>query len=231
MLDFSRFRVITFDCYGTLIDWESGILGALRPILFAHHAQMDDSEILRLYGEFEAEAEAGEYRSYREVLRDVVTRFGRRLNFEPTSPEQDSLPESIKNWEPFADSTSALRQLKSTLQVGIISNVDDDLFAATERKLQTDFDFVITAGQAGAYKPSLKIFELAQKKLDVNRSEWVHAGQSVYHDVIPAQSLGLATVWVNRPSLRPNIGAVRHGDAQPDATVTSLADLARLVAI
>jgi 2-haloacid dehalogenase len=231
MLDFSRFRVITFDCYGTLIDWESGILGALRPILFAHHAQMDDSEILRLYGEFEAEAEAGEYRSYREVLRDVVTRFGRRLNFEPTSPEQDSLPESMKNWEPFADSIPALRQLKSALQVGIISNVDDDLFAATERKLQTDFDFVITAGQAGAYKPSLKIFELAQKKLDVNRSEWVHAGQSVYHDVIPAQSLGLATVWVNRSSLRPNIGAVRHGDAQPDATVTSLADLARLVAI
>jgi 2-haloacid dehalogenase len=230
MLDSSRFRVITFDCYGTLIDWESGILGALRPILSAHRAQIEDSEVLRLYGEFEADAEAGEYRSYREVLRDVVKRFGRRFNFDLTSAEQESLPESMKNWQPFSDSVAALRQLKSKLQVGIISNVDDDLFAASQRKLQTDFDFIITAGQTRAYKPSLKIFESAENKLGVSRSQWLHAGQSIYHDVVPAQSLGLATVWVNRPSMRPNIGAVRQGAAQPNVTLTSLAELASLIA-
>jgi 2-haloacid dehalogenase len=230
MLDFSRFRVITFDCYGTLIDWESGILGVLRPMLFAHHAQLDDAEVLRLYGEFEAEAEAGEYLSYRDVLRQVVFRFGTKLSFDPTTAEQDSLPDSIKSWQPFSDSVAALRQLKAKLQVGIISNIDDDLFAASQRKLQTDFDCVITAAQAHAYKPSLKIFELAEKKLGVKRSEWIHAGQSIYHDVVPAKSLGLATVRVNRPSLRPNIGAVKQGSAQPHMQVHSLAELTGLIA-
>ena len=225
MLDFSRFRVVTFDCYGTLIDWESGILGALRPILSAHQAQVDDSEILRLYGEFEADTQAGEYRSYRKVLRDVVVRLG----FDPTAAEQDSLPESMKNWQLFPDSVAGLQKLKTKLQVGIISNVDDDLFAASQRKLQVDFDFVITAAQARAYKPSLKIFGLAEKKLGIGRSQWLHAGQSVYHDVIPAKSLGLATVWVNRPSLRPNVGAVRQASAQPDVKVTSLDELAKLI--
>jgi 2-haloacid dehalogenase len=229
MLDFSRFRVVTFDCYGTLIEWESGILGALRPILSAHQAQVDDSEILRLYGEFEADAQAGEYRSYRKVLRDVVVRLGKRLGFDPTAAEQDSLPESMKNWQLFPDSVAGLQKLKTKLQVGIISNVDDDLFAASQRKLQVDFDFVITAAQARAYKPSLKIFGLAEKKLGIGRSQWLHAGQSVYHDVIPAKSLGLATVWVNRPSLRPNVGAVRQASAQPDVKVTSLDELAKLI--
>lgn len=228
MLDFSQFRVITFDCYGTLIDWESGILGALRPILDSHGVQLDDSEILRLYGEFEVEAESGEYLPYREVLREVVRGFGKCMKFPPTAAELDSLPNSLASWEPFNDSVAALRKLKSKPQVGIISNIDDDMFMASAPKLGMDFDYVTTAGQARAYKPSLKIFELAERKLGVKRSQWLHAGQSIYHDVIPAKSLGLATVWVNRPSRRPGIGAVRRAAAQPDLEVHSLAELARL---
>lgn len=228
MLDFSRFRVITFDCYGTLINWESGILSALRPILAAHNAHLDDAEILRLYGELEAEAEAGVYRPYREVLRDVVRGFGERLGFHTKPAERHSLSESIHTWEPFPDTIAALKRLQSKLRLGIISNIDDDLFAATARKLQTNFDVVITAGQAGAYKPSMKIFEMAEKKLGVKRSEWLHAGQSIYHDVVPAKSLGIATVWVNRPSARPNIGAVRQASAQPDLEVHSLGELAEI---
>ena len=229
MLDFSRFRVVTFDCYGTLINWEAGILGALRPIFAAHGVQIDDAEILRLYGEFELEAQTGEYRSYREVLRSVVARFAQHFGFEADTAEQNSLPDSMQTWQPFPDSVAGLQRLKTKLKIGIISNVDDDLFAASRRKLQTDFDFVITAGQARAYKPSLKIFELAEKKLGVKRSEWLHAGQSIHHDVVPAQSLGLATVWVNRPSARPNVGAVRQASAKPDIQVHSLAELATLI--
>lgn len=228
MLDFSQFRVITFDCYGTLIDWESGILGALRPILSTHGVQLDDSEVLRLYGEFEVEAEAGKYLPYREVLREVVRGFGKRMGFQPTAAEQDALPDSLANWEPFPDTVAALRVLKSKLQVGIISNIDDAMFATSRPKLGIDFDYVTTAGQARAYKPSLKIFALAEARLGVKRSEWLHAGQSIYHDVVPAKSLGLATVWVNRPSRRPNIGAVRQASAQPDVEVHSLEELARL---
>lgn len=229
MLEFSRFRVITFDCYGTLIDWETGILGALRPILTAHHAHLDDAEVLRLYGELEANAEAGEYRSYRDVLREVVSALGQRLGFQATAAEQKSLPDSIAQWQPFPDTVAALQQIQSRLRIGIISNIDDDLFGATERKLRTNFDFVITASQARAYKPSLRIFELAETRLGPNRGEWLHAGQSIYHDIVPAKSLGIATVWVNRPSLRPNIGAVKQASGQPDVEVHSLVELARLI--
>jgi 2-haloacid dehalogenase len=228
MLDFSQFRVITFDCYGTIIDWESGILGALHPILARHNINLDDAEILRLYGEFELEAEAGEYLPYRDVLREVMRGFGKQLGFEPTAAEQNALPDSLASWEPFPDSVAALHALKSKLQVGIISNIDDAMFATTQPKLGLDFDHITTAGQAQAYKPSLKIFELSERKLGVKRSQWLHAGQSIYHDVIPAKTLGLATFWVNRPSRRPGVGAVRQAAAHPDLEVHSLSELAQL---
>ena len=228
MSNFPRFRIITFDCYGTLINWEPGILRSLRPILTAHGAHLSDAEILRLYGELESEAEAGEYRSYREVLREVVRQFGERLGFRTTPTEQDSLPESMQKWKPFPDTLVALACLKSKLQVGIISNVDDDLFAATARKLKTDFDVVVTAAQARAYKPAKEIFALAEKKIGVPREQWLHAGQSTYHDIIPARALGIATAWVNRPSVRPNIGAARKATSKPDFEVHSLAELAEM---
>src|SRR5260370_27618091 len=99
-LDFSRFQAITFDCYGTLIDWETGILGAIRPILLSHGAELSDPEILRLYSELEAEAESSYYQPYREILRDVVRGFGNRLGFHATDVEQQSLPISLANWKP-----------------------------------------------------------------------------------------------------------------------------------
>jgi 2-haloacid dehalogenase len=219
-------KTLSFDCYGTLIDWESGILGALQPILARHGLQLDDSEILRLYGEFELEAEVGNYIPYREVLREVVAAFGKEFGFQPTTAEQNALPDSLANWQPFPDTVAALRKIKSKLQVGIISNVDGAMFATSQPKLGIDFDYVTTAGQARAYKPSLKIFEMAENKMRIQRHEWLHAGQSIYHDVIPAKSLGLATVWVNRPSRRPGVGAVRQAAAQPDVEVHSLAELA-----
>ena len=226
--DFSSIRVITFDCYGTLIDWETGIFSALRPILLAHGIQLGDSEILELYGELEVAAEAGDFRPYREVLRSVVRGFGERLGFNPSAVEQDSLPNSLANWRPFPDTVAALHQLHTKFQLAIISNVDDDLFALTAPRLQTKFDFVITAGHARAYKPSPKIFELAKGRIDVPASQWLHAGQSVYHDVIPAQALGLKTVWVNRVSPRPG-GAVKLASGKPDVEVRTVQELANLL--
>jgi 2-haloacid dehalogenase len=227
-LDFSRFRAITFDCYGTLIDWETGLMGAIRPILLAHGAEVSDPEVLRLYGELEAEAESSHYQPYCQILRDVVRGFGDHLGFRATDEEQQSLPDSLANWKPFPDTVAALRQLKTRFKLGIISNVDDDLFAATAHHLEIDFDYVTTAGQARAYKPSLEIFRLAQKKMGVTSEHWLHAGQSIHHDVIPAKSLSVATVWVNRPSPRPGAGAAKGASATPDVEVHSLAELAQL---
>jgi 2-haloacid dehalogenase len=226
MLDFNRFEILTFDCYGTLIDWEAGLLAALHRILSAHGKKVDDATLLELYGNFELLSEQGQFRPYREVLQSVVRQFGEQLGFAPSAKEIRSLPDSLGGWKPWPDTVAALRQLKSRYRLAIISNVDDDLFARTRPQLEVAFDDVITAQQAQAYKPSMRIFELALTRIQTPAHRILHVGQSVYHDVIPAQTLGLATVWVNRPSARAGAGAVKAAHAEPDLTVSSLAELA-----
>ena len=226
MLEFTRFEILTFDCYGTLVDWEAGILSALRRILSAHDKKADDATLLKLYGDFEQRSEEGPFRSYREVLESVVRRFGTELGFTPSAEQALSLPDSLPTWKPWPDTVAALRRLKTRFRLAILSNVDDDLFAATRPQLGVEFDEVITAQQAQAYKPSRKLFELALRRINAPAHRVLHVGQSIYHDVIPAQALGLATVWVNRPSARPGVGAVKAAEARADLIVTSLAELA-----
>jgi len=229
-MDFSRFTTISFDCYGTLIDWEAGMLPVLRALLQGHNRSLTDSAILELYGEFEAEGESGSYQSYREVLQSVVRAFGERLAFDPSPSEIASLPDSVATWPPFADTIAGLQQLKTRYKLAIISNIDNDLFAETNKLLGVEFDTVITAEQARSYKPSLNNFELALRRLDIDRQQLLHAAQSIYHDVVPANSLGIRTVWVNRKSARPGIGAVRAATGKPDLEVPDLATLAKLAA-
>jgi 2-haloacid dehalogenase len=229
MLDFSRFECLTFDCYGTLIDWESGILRALRPILQEHGVELPDDEILELYGELEAEAEQGEYRRYREVLESVVRGLRKHFGFTPSWAEISSLPNSLKEWAPFPDTVPALQQLKSRYQLAIISNVDDDLFRFTARNLEVPFDHVITAEQARSYKPSTNNFKLAMERIGLPPSKILHVAQSLYHDVVPAKSLGLATVWVNRRAGKPGAGATKAAEATPDLEVQDLANLVSLI--
>jgi len=225
MLDFTRYEILTFDCYGTLINWEAGLLPALHRILAAHKKQIEDASLLKLYGDFEQRAEAN-YQLYKEVLASVVRQLGDELKFTPTKEQVRSLAESLPTWKPWPDTVAALRQLKSRFRLAILSNIDDDLFAATRPQLGVDFDEVITAQQAQAYKPSLKIFELALNRIHAPAHRVLHVAQSIYHDVVPAQALGLATVWVNRPSARPGVGAVKSASATPDLTVASLQELA-----
>jgi 2-haloacid dehalogenase len=158
----------------------------------------------------------------------VVLGFGQRFGFEPSNTEVRSLPESLANWTPFSDTVAALRQLKTRYRLAIISNIDDGLFAHSAPKLEVPFDFLITAQQARAYKPSLEIFQLAEETIRVPRSNWLHVGQSIYHDVIPAKSLGIASVWVNRSSSRPNAGAAKAANGEPDLEVPDLQTLAQL---
>jgi 2-haloacid dehalogenase len=222
-LSFERFRAITFDCYGTLIDWESGLLDAIRPILRAHGADLNDTQILQLYSELEPKAQ-NPYRRYRNVLANIVRAFGENLGFSLSAEEADLLPESLKNWLPFPDTNAALAKLKSKFKLGIISNTDDALFAATARHFDVGFDEVITAEQAGAYKPSPAPFKLALQRLGLPHDQVLHAGQSVFHDVLPAQSLGLATVLVERRGF----GATRPTEGEPDLRVPDLQTFAAL---
>lgn len=231
MLNFSQFSVLTFDCYGTMIDWESGIFSALRPILRTHHKELSDIALLELYAELELEAEQREYQAYRDILQSVVRGLGERLGFKPTDAEVRSLPDSIANWQPFPDTVAALRKLKNRYKLAVISNIDDDLFALSAPKLGVKFDEVITAQQARCYKPCKRIFEIARERIGAEKEKWLHAGQSVYHDVIPAKALGIATVWVKRPSPRVGAGATKAATAKPDVEVASLAALADLIGI
>lgn len=226
MLDFSRFEILTFDCYGTLIDWETGILASMQRILSAHGKRVDDAALLERYGEFEAQAESGAFQAYRNVLASVVRQFGDEFKFNPSAEEERALAASLPSWKPWPDTVAALEQLKTRFRLAILSNVDDDLFAGTRPQLKVEFDEVITAGQAHAYKPSVKIFELALDRIKTPAERVLHVGQSVYHDVVPAQKLGMATVWVNRPSRRAGVGAVKSATAQPDLTVSNLEQLA-----
>jgi len=225
-MDFSLFTTISFDCYGTLIDWESGILPVLRTVLANHGQSLPDAAILELYGEFEAEAESGPYQSYRDVLQSVVRAFADRFHFQATSAEIRSLHESLHAWPPFPDTVPALRELQKRYKLVVISNIDDDLFAETRKHLDVEFDGVITAERARSYKPSLNNFQMALRTLALSPDRLLHAAQSIYHDVSPARSLGISTVWVNRKSARPGIGAVRASAGRPDREVPDLASLA-----
>lgn len=229
MLDFQRFEALSFDCYGTLIDWESGILGALQPILKDHGLALRDEEVLELYAKIEAQAEQREPRpKYREVLQEVVRQLGARLDFIPNPVELDSLAESLPNWRPFPDTVGALRTLRRRFKLAIISNVDDDLFASSARQLGVEFNWVITAEQAGSYKPALEIFEFALEKIGLPKERILHVAQSIYHDIIPAKRLGLATVLVNRSRGREGFGATPKAHGRPDLVVP---DLRRLISL
>lgn len=228
-------RLITFDCYGTLIDWENGILAALRPllsrnVLSGNDHRVTDTQILELYGEIEAELESGPYLRYRQVLAQVARELGHRLGIEISAEQGSAFAESLTRWKPFSDTIDALQALGKHFRLGIISNVDDDLFAETRKKLApVEFDVVVTAQQMQAYKPALKNFEEAIRRGGLSKDQVLHAGQSLYHDVAPANALGIRNVWVNRPSVRPGSGAARPGTATPTYEVSNMAELNALL--
>lgn len=228
MTDFNQYKALTFDCYGTLIDWENGILGVLKPLLIAHNTNLDDDQIIELFAEFEAELENGDYIKYREVLKRVVQKFGERFSFAPTADELNSLADSIQHWLPFPDTVEALRVLKQNFKLVIISNVDDDLFAFSAKHLEIKFDQIITAEQAKSYKPSLNNFRLAIERIDLPLDQILHVAASVYHDIVTAKSLGLSTVWVNRRAVQKAVSPTKSAISQPDLEVPDLKTLAAL---
>ena len=231
MINFQEFKVLTFDCYGTLIDWESGILKALKTILSNHNVNISNQEILELFAQRESIQEAGEYLKYREVLKKVVQDFGEKLNFTPTDSELNQLAESIQSWEPFPDTVEALKILKKRYKLAVISNVDDGLFADTARKLEVEFDWIITAEQVKSYKPALQNFEVAIQRIGISPGQILHVAQSVYHDIVPAKSLGIAAVWVNRRKEKEGCGATLPASGTPDLEVPDLKTLVTLMGV
>lgn len=226
MLDLNAYKVLSFDCYGTLIDWESGILAALKPLLFRHSISARDGELLRMYGELEREGQGHRpFLSYRQVLSRIVTGVGERLGFRPEADELGMLADSMKDWPPFDDTIPALNFLKERYKLAIISNVDRDLFETSASQLGIKFDWVVTSEEVGEYKPSLRNFRVALSRIGVAKEDVLHVAQSLFHDVEPARAMGLATVWMNRAGAR----STPLRDVRPDLEVGDLGELVGLM--
>jgi 2-haloacid dehalogenase len=224
-IDYGRFDAITFDCYGTLIDWEAGLLTAFRPILAARGLSVDDS-ILERYARHEAAAEAGPYRRYRDVLAAGLRGVAGELHIEPTADEIEAFAGSVVDWPAFPDSPGALARLHERFRLGVITNCDDDLFAASQERLGVAFDWVVTAQQVGAYKPAEANFHAAFERLGLPRERILHTAQSLFHDHVPAKRLGLSTVWIDRRHDRAGSGATPPAEASPDAVFPDMASFA-----
>ncbi len=222
------FEWLTFDCYGTLIDWEEGILKAIEPFLTRAGLSFDPQEILSLYGRLESEAEK-EWRPYRQVLQEVGKALAKHLGFELLPGEEDFLVKSLPFWRPFPEVNAVLSALREQgLSLAIISNIDQDLIAATLKHFTVSFQAVITAEEARCYKPGRAIFEMALRRLGVPKEKILHVGQSLFHDIAPGKKLGLRTVWVRRPGRDP-YGATPPAEARPDWTIPSLEGLLKLL--
>ena len=194
-----EFEFVTFDCYGTLIDWETGIGGAFKQALEGTGlSRTQEAELFELYQEEEKKIEGRmPYRKYRDVLSLAASEAARRLG--RTIPEKLSeiLAEQLPSWTPFPDTNPALEKLSAEHTLGILSNVDDDLLAGTLQHFTVPFDLVVTAQRVRSYKPGLEHFEEARRIIGADRG-WLHVAASLYHDIEPATRLGIDTVWVNR---------------------------------
>lgn len=218
------FEYITFDCYGTLIDWETGIARACMKAGAAAGVEVAREEVLRLHAEIEPQVQAGSYRSYREVLTETAKQMAQRLAWTLDKSRAGFLAETLPSWQPFPDTNPALGRLATAgFKLGILSNIDDDLLEGTLRHLPAKFDVVITAQRIRSYKPAHAHFLEARKRL--GEARWLHTAQSYFHDVEPAVALGIPVVWVNRKRERA------PAQARPDAEVSTLTELADLLGI
>ncbi len=217
------YEIVTFDCYGTLIDWERGIAEAFAALGARLRVPVDVSAAVALHAEIERALQAEGYRKYRAVLTETGRRIAARLGLAVPPDQAGFLAESLPNWRPFPDTNRGLRQLADAgYRLGILSNVDDDLLAWTRRHFPAPFEIIVTAEQVGSYKPAPAHF--AEARARIGDRAWLHAAQSYFHDIAPAVALGIPVAWVNRKSERAPEGS------RPAQEVRDVLELARWLA-
>jgi 2-haloacid dehalogenase len=194
----NELKVISFDCYGTLIDWRSGVLKAIRLIVEDYHVIPSDEELFSLFFRADQEMKQRPYQSYRKVLREQMRLMAKWLYLNLHPDDLDCLVRSLPSWEPFPDTIESLKTLQQWYRLAILSNIDDDLFSKTNEWLQVKFDRIITAQQLQSYKPKPAHFEKALETFGVKKTEILHVAQSIFHDIVPCHMLGIKNAWINR---------------------------------
>ena len=225
----SAYKVLTFGCYGTLIDWESGILAALAGWRVRSAVVGADRDILEAFGRHEAaEQSANPAMLYPEILARVAVHIGDDYGIAIGPADAKKFGQSLADWPAFADSADALHVLKQHFKLVILSNVDRHSFAAGNGKLGVDFDAIYTAQDIGFYKPDRRNFVYLLERLAGLRyakTDILHVAQSKFHDHVPAKAIGLTTAWIDRPHPAGGQGATRQTTIEPDARFESLAEL------
>lgn len=227
-IDWAAVEVLSFDCYGTLIDWESGILASLRSILGASGSAAPDDALLEAYARHEARFEAEPWRPYRQILREALVATVAERGVSIPASARAALGGSVADWPAFPDSVAALARLRKRFGLAVITNCDNDLFDFSDERLGRPFTWRITAQQVGFYKPARRNFEFALQRIGLPPERIVHVAQSLYHDHVPAQAMGLRTVWVNRRHDRSGFGATPPASVKPSLTVNDMTSLASL---
>ncbi|HMO03241.1 MAG TPA: haloacid dehalogenase type II [Kiritimatiellia bacterium] len=222
-------QIITFDCYGTLIDWESGIVAVIEGWLARHGRTASRAEILHQYAAFEPEAQVGLYRRYRDVLAVVMQRFSGSYGIPLAAGDERILAESLASWPAFPDVADALVKLASRYRLVILSNVDRDLFEGTRAQLPPVLAGVVTAEDVQAYKPSHRHFHAAMEQYACTPEQILHVAESLFHDILPCRELGIPHCWINRKGKTMGTGATRGAVVQPEAEAASLDEFTRRV--
>ena len=199
------YDVVTFDCYGTLIDWEGGLATAIMRAAWADGVRLERAAIIRAYMAAERDVEAGAYRSYREVLADSARGVAARLGWRLDPARASFLADSVPGWVAFPDTNASLARLHNAgYALGILSNIDDALLAATRQHFTVAFEIIVTAEQVRAYKPAPPHFEAARRT--IGSRSWLHVGQGYFHDMVPARAQGIPHAWINRNGDAPSDG-------------------------
>lgn len=231
----TEFEALSFDCYGTLIDWEAGIGSVLREWAHRRGLDMSTEELLVAYADQEAHAERDHPTDpYPSILSRAMRGLGKALDTEVTDDDAHALAISVPDWPAFADSADALRRLSQRFTLIILSNIDNASFSASNARLGVTFDAILTAEDIGSYKPSPANFDALDHQVDtmgIPRHKLLHVAQSLFHDHVPAKGRGMATVWINRRHADPGWGATPNpgADVTPDWVFTSMADFADAV--
>ena len=218
-------RFVTFDCYGTLIDWESGAYDAFQKEADRDGFTVDRNQLVQLFTEIQHEIEGGSYELYAEVLRRTAVRAARELSWELEPSRSGFLPNSMPSWSPFRETNAQLERFAKKYEIGILSNVDDKLLGATRRHFRADFDLVVTAQQVRSYKPDPAHFKECARRIG-GKSGWVHIGSGYEVDVLPCLKMKVPVIWVNRKGRE-----LGTGDKKPTEEVKTLRDAAKLLGV